>query len=436
MRYEPVLTKGVGQVDLTNIEVYESLGGYRAFRKALTMDRQAIIDEVKRANLRGRGGAGFPTGVKWGFLPNDGRPRYLVVNGDESEPGTCNNRTLIHANPHQLIEGILITAFANRISQSFIYVRGEFKKGAEILTRAVEDARKKGYVGQRILGTDFDQEITIHRGASAYICGEESALLNSIEGRRGEPRVKPPFPAVSGLYGCPTIVNNVETLSCVPHIINNGADWFLSIRANPDNPKSCGPKIYSVSGCVQRPGNYELPIGVKLRDLIELAGGLKPGRTLKAVQPGGSSTPLLGPQHIDVHLDYESCAAAGSSMGSGAVIVYDDTVDLVRVGMYWTKFYSHESCGQCTNCREGTSWLERIWSRILSGGGTQADIDALRSLPRQMSGTTICLLSDFSTAYISSLLELFPEEIQRYIDRESRADATQFRVKASTERGQ
>ena len=265
MQFEPVLTKGIGVVDLTNIDVYEAQGGYQALRKAFAMEPQAIVDEVKKANLRGRGGAGFPAGVKWGFLPNDGRPRYLTVNADESEPGTCNNRTLIYANPHQLIEGIIITAFANRISQSFIYIRGEFKRGAEILERAIADAKAKGYLGQNILGTSFSQEIVVHRGAGAYICGEESALLNSLEGRRGEPRLKPPFPAVVGLYGCPTIINNVETISCVPHIVNRGAEWFASITANPSNPKSCGPKIYTVSGFVKRPGNYELPIGVTLR---------------------------------------------------------------------------------------------------------------------------------------------------------------------------
>ncbi len=415
MQFKPVLTRGIGQLDLTDIHVYESLNGYEGLRKALKMEPQAIVEEVKKSNLRGRGGAGFPTGVKWSFLPEDGRPRYLVVNADESEPGTCNNRTLIFANPHQLIEGVLITAFANRVSKSFIYIRGEFKRGAEILTKAIEDARQEGYVGKNILGTGFDQEIIVHRGAGAYICGEESALLNSIEGKRGEPRIKPPFPAISGLYGCPTIINNVETISCLPHIMRNGADWFLNIRTDPENTRSCGPKLYTVSGCVQRPGNYELPIGVKLRDLIEIAGGLKPGRKFKAVQPGGSSTPLLGPQHLDVHLDYESCAAAGSSLGSGAVIVYDDTVDLVEVGMYWAKFYSQESCGQCTPCREGTHWLERVWTRMMEGGGTEADLKLIDGLRGQMSGTTICLLSDFSVTYATSLMQLFPEELERYV---------------------
>lgn len=415
MQFEPVLTKGIGEVDLTNIDVYEAQGGYQGLRKALTMEPQAIIDEVKKANLRGRGGAGFPAGVKWGFLPNDGRPRYLTVNADESEPGTCNNRTLIYANPHQLIEGILITAFANRISQSFIYIRGEFKRGAELLVKAIEDARAKGLLGNNILGTGWSQEITVHRGAGAYICGEESALLNSLEGRRGEPRVKPPFPAVVGLYGCPTIINNVETLSCVPHIITRGAEWFLGISANPSNPKSCGPKLFTVSGCVNQPGNYELPIGITLREVIEIAGGMKDGRAFKAAQPGGSSSPLLGPQHLDTPMDFESVAAAGSMLGTAAVMVYDETIDLVDVALYWAKFYSHESCGQCTNCREGTYWLERVFTRIKEGGGNENDVKMIADMRTQMAGTTICVLSDAAVFYPGSLLKLFPEELDRYI---------------------
>jgi len=418
MQFEPVLTKGIGVIDLTDIDVYEAQGGYRALRKALEgLQPQQIVDEVKKANLRGRGGAGFPAGVKWGFLPNDGRPRYLTVNADESEPGTCNNRTLMYTHPHQLIEGIIITAFANRVTQSFIYIRGEFKRGAEVLQKAVNDAKAKGYLGTNILGSGFSQEITVHRGAGAYICGEESALLNSLEGKRGEPRVKPPFPAVVGLYGSPTIINNVETISCVPHIINNGAEWFTSITANPGNPKSCGPKIFTVSGCVQRPGNYELPIGTKLRDVIEAAGGLRPGRTFKAAQPGGSSSPLLGPQHLDIAMDFEGCAAAGSMLGTAAVMVYDETVDLVEVAMYWSRFYSSESCGQCTNCREGTHWLERTFSRIVAGGGVESDIKMIGDMQRQMAGTTICVLSDAAVFYPSSLLRLFPEELARYIQK-------------------
>lgn len=417
MQFEPVLTKGIGEVELTDIDVYEAQGGYQGLRKALAMEPAAVIEEVKKANLRGRGGAGFPAGVKWGFLPNDGRPRYLTVNADESEPGTCNNRTLIFGNPHQLVEGIIITAFANRITQSFVYVRGEFKRGAEVLNKAIEDARKKGYLGENILGTGFSQEITVHRGAGAYICGEESALLNSLEGRRGEPRVKPPFPAVVGLYGSPTIINNVETISCVTHILKNGAAWFTGITANPENPKSCGPKIFTVSGCVQRPGNYELPIGTKIRDVIEIAGGLKPGRTFKAVQPGGSSSPLLGPQHLDTPMDFESVAAAGSMLGTAAVMVYDDTVDLVDVALYWARFYSSESCGQCTPCREGTHWLERVFTRIKEGGGNENDVKMIADMRKQMAGTTICVLSDAAVFYPSSLLKLFPEELDRYIQK-------------------
>jgi NADH-quinone oxidoreductase subunit F len=416
MQFEPVLTKGVGEVDLTNIDVYEAMGGYQGLRKALTtMEPQAVVEEVKKANLRGRGGAGFPAGVKWTFLPNDGRPRYLTVNADESEPGTCNNRTLIYGNPHQLIEGILIAAYANKITQSFVYIRGEFKRGADILANAIEQARAKGYLGKNIMGTGFSQEITVHRGAGAYICGEESALLNSLEGRRGEPRVKPPFPAVVGLYGMPTIINNVETLSNVPHIIKNGAEWFTSITANPSNPKSCGPKLFTISGCVNKPGNYELPMGVTLRQVIETAGGMRDGRKFKAAQPGGSSSPLLAEQHLDTPMDFESIAAAGSMFGTAAVIVYDETVDLVEVCLYWAKFYSNESCGQCTNCREGSHLIERMMTRILAGGGNEQDLKLFADLKVQMSGTTICVLSDSAASFPNSLLKLFPEEWDRHI---------------------
>jgi NADH-quinone oxidoreductase subunit F len=413
--FEPVLTKGIGQYDLTDIHVYESQGGYEGLRKALQMGPQAIVDEVKRSNLRGRGGAGFPAGVKWGFLPNDGRPRYLCANADESEPGTCNNRTLLFANPHLLIEGILITAYANNIRQSFIYCRGEFKRGYEALTKAIEQARAKGYLGKNILGSGFDQEITVHRGAGAYICGEESGLLNSLEGKRGEPRIKPPFPAVVGLYGCPTIINNVETLCNVPPIITRGADWFLSIGYTE---KSRGPKIYTVSGCVNRPGNYELPIGTPLDELIEIAGGVKGGKKFKACQPGGSSSPAIGPQHLTINLDFEGCAAAGSMLGTAGVIVYDETVNLVDVALYWAKFYASESCGQCVPCREGTHWIEKVLTRVVQGGGRPEDLQFLADMRKQMAGSTICLLSDAAVFYVGSIVKSFPEEFNAYMKRQ------------------
>lgn len=408
-----VLTKGIGEVDLTRIENYEAQGGYAALRKAMReLTPQDIHEEVKKANLRGRGGAGFPAGIKWGFLPDDGRPRYLACNGDESEPGTFNNRMLIEYNPHLLIEGILLAAYAVRASKSFIYLRGEFWKGERVLEDAIEQARAKGYLGDNILGTDFSQEIVVHRGAGAYICGEETGLLSSLEGGRGEPRNKPPFPAVAGLYGMPTVVNNVETLCNVPFIVERGADWFLSIGTE----KSPGTKLFSVSGMVRRPGNYELPLGITMRELIyDVAGGLLPGRTLKAVQPGGASSPVLLPEHLDLPLDFDTVQQAGSILGTAGVMVFDETVCMVRTALYYADFFAHESCGQCTPCREGTAWTARLLRKIEQGQGTREDIEVLKSLKPMMTGTTICLLADFSITYLQSVLEHFSEEFEAHI---------------------
>jgi len=412
VKYEKVLTKGIGEVDLTRIENYEAQGGYQALRKALkSMTPADVHAEVKKANLRGRGGAGFPAGLKWGFLPDDGRPRYLCCNADESEPGTFNNRMLIEYNPHLLIEGILLAAYAVRAARSFIYIRGEFRKGYRVLLDAIEQARAKGYVGDRILGTDFSQEIVVHRGAGAYICGEETGLLSSLEGGRGEPRNKPPFPAVAGLYGMPTVVNNVETLCNVPFIIDRGADWFLSIGTE----KSPGTKIFSVSGAVNRPGNYELPLGVTLGELIEVAGGLKPGSKLKAVQPGGASSPVLLPNNLDLPLDFDSVQQAGSILGTAGVMIFDQNVCMVRTALYYADFFSHESCGQCTPCREGTAWTARLLRKIERGEGTPEDIEILKSLRGTMSGTTICLLSDFSITFLQSVLKHFADEFEAHI---------------------
>ncbi|MHB9145983.1 MAG: NADH-quinone oxidoreductase subunit NuoF [Symbiobacteriia bacterium] len=406
--FEPVLTRGIGTLELTDINVYEQQGGYQALRKAIKeMTPAQVQDETMKSGLRGRGGAGFPTGRKWSFLPNDGRPRYLVCNADESEPGTFSNRMLIEYHPHQLIEGILLAAYAVGCAKSFIYIRGEMKYGAKVLEQAIESARAKGYLGKGILGSDFSQEIIVHRGAGAYICGEETGLLNSLEGRRGEPRLKPPFPALAGLYAMPTVINNVETLSNLPHIVTRGASWYTSMGTE----KSPGIKIFSVSGTVQRPGNYELPLGISLRDLIfDVAGGLLPGRKFKAVQPGGGSAPLLIEKHLDVTLDYEAIAAAGSMLGSGAVMVYDDSVCMVKAAEILTSFYAAESCGQCTQCREGTNWQTRILQRILAGHGRESDLAVLRSLKNQMSGTTICPLSDASLGFIQSALVYFEDE--------------------------
>lgn len=412
MAFEPVLTKGIGELDLTDIEVYESQGGYQALRKAVKqMSSSEVHEEVKKSGLRGRGGAGFPAGVKWGFLPDDGRPRYMCCNADESEPGTFNNKMLIEYNPHLLIEGILLSSYASGCAQSFVYIRGEFKRGYEILVNALAQARAKGYVGEGILGSDYTQEITVHRGAGAYICGEETGLLSSLEGGRGEPRLKPPFPAVSGLYGMPTIVNNVETLCNVPFIIDRGADWFMSMGTE----KSPGPKIFSVSGCVQRPGNYELPLGVTLRELIEEhAGGLRPGSTLKAIQPGGASSPVLLPDKLDLQLDFDSVPAAGSILGTAGVMVFDQNVCMVRTALYYADFFSHESCGQCTPCREGTAWTSRILRRLENGQGAEHDLTVLRALKGTMSGTTICLLSDFSITFLQSVLTHFEDEFKAH----------------------
>ncbi|HEY8486793.1 MAG TPA: NADH-quinone oxidoreductase subunit NuoF [Limnochordales bacterium] len=411
--FEPVLTAGIGRLELENIEVYESRGGYQALRKALrSMTPAEVQKEVTDSGLRGRGGAGFPTGRKWGFLPNDGRPRYLVCNADESEPGTFKDRLLIERNPHLVVEGVLLAAYAIGAARAFIYLRGEFRQGYEILSRALEQARRRGYVGERILGSDFSVEVVIHRGAGAYICGEETGLLNSLEGRRGEPRLKPPFPASVGLYGMPTVVNNVETLACVPFIVARGARWFASI--GPE--KSPGPKIFSVSGRVRRPGNYELPLGIPLRELLwEHAGGPLPGRRFKAVQPGGGSSPLLVPEQLDVPMDFDSVARVGSMLGSGGVIVLDDRDCVVEAARILTEFYAHESCGQCTPCREGLHWLARILARLESGGGRPEDLEVLRSTPPFIAGRTICPLADAGVGFLRSSLQHFPEEYQAHV---------------------
>lgn len=412
-KFEPVLTKGLWELDLCDISVYEQQGGYQALRKALkSMSPNDVVQEVLNSGLRGRGGAGFPTGRKWTFLPNDGRARYLCCNADESEPGTCSNRPLIERHPHQLVEGILCAAYAIGAARSFIYIRGEMKWGYEQLVRAIEQARAKGYLGRNILGSGWDQEIIVHRGAGAYVCGEETALINSLEGRRGEPRLKPPFPAIAGLYAMPTIVNNVETLSNVPHIINRGADWFKSAGTE----KSPGTKVFSISGLVKRPGNYELPLGTPLREVIfEVAGGLLDGRKFKACQPGGGSCPLLVEQHLDIPMDFESVAGAGSMLGTAGVMVYDDTVCMVQAGLVLSRFYRSESCGQCTPCREGMRWLNKILERMEAGLGRPEDIPMIQALGRQIGGNTICVLADAGLGYILSALKYFPEEFERHI---------------------
>ncbi len=395
-------------------EEYMATGGYQAIARALKEHTPAgLIELVRRSGLRGRGGAGFPAGVKWGFVPKDpGLTKYLVCNADESEPGTFKDRDLIMRDPHQLLEGMLLASYAIGCSTAYVYIRGEFIAGARILERAISDAAAHGFLGRDILGSGFSLEIHLHRGAGAYICGEETALLESLEGKRGLPRLKPPFPAAAGLYRMPTVVNNVETLSNLPHIVLRGAEWFSSIGT----PKSTGTRIFSVSGHVRRPGNYELPIDVPMRDLIfEHAGGMREGRRLKAVVPGGSSVPVLTEQHLDVRMDFESLAKAGSMAGSGGVIVIDNTTCMVRAGEVVARFYHHESCGQCTQCREGTAWLHKTLQRIEAGRGRKADLDLLLDICDNMQGKTICPLSDAAAMPIQSYLKYFGDEFERHV---------------------
>jgi len=411
--FEPVLTKGIGELDLADIDVFESRGGFAALRKALReMTPDAVVNEVSASNLRGRGGAGFPTGKKWSFLPKDGRPRYLVCNCDEAEPGTFKDRMLLERTPLQIIEGLIISAYAINAKEIVMYIRGEFLDGYRVFKRALEASRARGYVGGKIAGSDFSVDIILHRGAGAYICGEETALLNSIEGKRGEPRLKPPFPAIAGLYGMPTVVNNVETVAFVPHIVTRGAKWFASI--GPE--RSPGPKIVSVSGHVRKPGNYEIPLGISVRELIEeYAGGLFPGRRIKAIQPGGGSSAAIFEDDLDTGYDYESLAAKCTMLGSGAVVVMDDTACLVRSSMTLVRFFEKESCGQCTPCREGGQWVHRLVARLEAGEGTDADLRVLNTVQSTITGTNLCPLGDSIMPFLSSVLARFPDEFAAHV---------------------
>jgi NADH-quinone oxidoreductase subunit F len=409
-----ILTKNMHVADLQQIGVYESLGGYQSLAKALKEFKPVeIIDIVKKSGLRGRGGAGFPTGMKWGFVPKDaGKPVYLCVNADESEPGTFKDRLIIEKDPHQLIEGIIISAYALDCHQAFIYIRGEFCFGAEVLNRAVSEAYEKGYLGKNILGSGFDLELLVHRGAGAYICGEETALLESLEGMRGHPRLKPPFPAVVGLYGSPTVINNVETLANIPHIVANGSEWFASIGVD----RNAGTRLFGVSGHVKRRGVYELPMGTTLRELIfDHCGGMRSERKLKAIVPGGSSVPVLTADQVDVALDFDSIAKAGSMLGSAGVIVMDDSTCMVKAAVRISKFYADESCGQCTQCREGTEWLHRILTRIENGNGRQGELELLLDLCANMKALTICPLSDAAAMPVESYIQKFYDEFAAHI---------------------
>jgi NADH-quinone oxidoreductase subunit F len=403
----PVLSAHWDEKDSFTIDAYKRNGGYAAAPKALAMDPDAVIQLVKDSGLRGRGGAGFPTGMKWGFIPQgDNKEHYLVVNADESEPGTCKDMPLLMANPHVLVEGVIIAAYAIRAKHAFIYIRGEVTHVARRLNKAIADAYKAGYLGKNVFGTGHDIDLVLHIGAGAYICGEETALLDSLEGFRGQPRLRPPFPAIAGLYARPTVVNNVESISAVPAIINNGAEWYQSMGTE----KSKGATLYSLSGHVKNPGQFEAPLGITLREILELAGGIREGHQLKFWAPGGSSTPLFTAEHLDVPLDYEGVSAAGSMLGTKALQIFDETTCVVRAVLRWTEFYKHESCGKCTPCREGTWWLVQILRDLEEGKGTEADLQKLLDLCDNILGRSFCALGDGATSSITSSIKLFRDE--------------------------
>jgi NADH-quinone oxidoreductase subunit F len=402
--------------DLKRIDVYVAHGGYEATRRALTGHKpEELVEIVKASNLRGRGGAGFPTGMKWSFLPKQrDKPVYLCVNADESEPGTFKDRIIVEQDPHQLLEGIIITAYAIGCHTAYIYIRGEFAAGARVLEQAIAEARAKGFIGENVLGTGFHLDVWVHRGAGAYICGEETGLIESLEGKRAYPRIKPPFPAIYGLFGCPTIVNNVETLACVPWIVLRGADWFRAI--GPE--KSPGPKLFCVSGHVVRPDTYELPMGTPLREIIYThAGGIAGGRELKAVIPGGASMPVFTPAEIDVPMDMDSVQKAGSFLGSAGVIVMDDRTCMVWTLMVLERFFHHESCGQCTPCREGTGWLHRVLVGLEEGTAAAHDVDLLLNVAGNMMGNTICALADAAAMPTRAFVTKYRAEFEAHLAR-------------------
>ena len=421
----PVLSAHWDEADSFTIAGYKRNGGYGAVAKALAMQPDEVIQLVKDSGLRGRGGAGFPTGSKWGFIPQgDNKEHYLVVNADESEPGTCKDTPLLMANPHVLIEGIIIGSYAIRANHAFIYIRGEVTHVVRRVLQAISDAYAAGLLGKNILGKGFDLELVLHVGAGAYICGEETALLDSLEGFRGQPRLRPPFPAIAGLYAKPTVVNNVESIASVPAIINNGVAWFTGMGTE----KSKGFTLYSLSGHVNNPGQFEAPLGITLRELLELSGGVRKGNKLKFWTPGGSSTPIFTDQHLDVPLDYEGVAAAGSMLGTKALQIFDETTCVVRAVLRWTEFYKHESCGKCTPCREGTWWLVQVLKDLEAGRGTEADLDKLLDLCDNIMGRSFCALADGAASPIISSLKYFRQE---YLDHLS-AGACPFDPMAAT----
>ena len=407
MTLTPVLSAHWDEPDSYKISGYQRHGGYTAVKKAFATGPDEIISIVKDSGLRGRGGAGFPTGLKWSFVPQgDNKPHYLVVNADESEPGACKDTPLMMANPHSLIEGIIIAAYAMRANHAFIYIRGEIPHVFRRVDNAIREAYSAGYLGKNILGSGFDLEVVLHAGAGAYICGEETALLESLEGRRGQPRLKPPFPAVSGLYASPSCVNNVETIANIPYLINNGVEWFRSFGTE----KSPGFKLFAVSGHVNRPGIYEAPLGITMRELLEHAGGVRNGHSVKFWLPGGSSVPMLTPDLLDTPLTYEDIAAAGSMLGTGTPMIFDETTSVVRAVTGWISFYKHESCGKCTPCREGTWWLSDVLHRFEAGHGTEADLDKLIEICEQIAGRSFCALGDAAATPFPAALKYFRDE--------------------------
>jgi NADH-quinone oxidoreductase subunit F len=419
MTVELVLTKHVNNANCETLDYYvKNDDGYKALEKALKMKPAEVIDEVKKSNLRGRGGAGFPTGMKWSFMPaapvdanGNPKPKYLVCNADEGEPGTFKDRLIMTKTPHKMLEGMIIACHAIGSNKGFIYIRGEFYKEIRIMQKAIDEARAAGFLGKNIYGSGFDCDMVIYKGAGAYICGEETALLNSLEGKRGEPRLKPPFPAQVGAYGMPSCVNNVETFAAVPFIMLEGAEKY----AKMGNERSGGTRLYCLSGNVTNPGVYELPMTMTLRQVIDVAGGCKDGKKIKAVIPGGASAPMLREDELDVLMDYDSLAKAGTMSGSGGIIVMDESVNIVEATYVLLKFYEHESCGQCSQCREGSHWLARMFKRILDGGGTQDDLDYIAKICGNMAGQTICAFADAVTGPALSSVKKFRHEFEELI---------------------
>jgi len=413
---EKILTRNIHKERSVSIDVYEAGGGYQALRKAVrSLTPDEVTDQVKKSGLRGRGGAGFPCGLKWSFMPKEKKkPHYLLCNADESEPGTFKDRLLMELDPHLVLEGCLASAYAIRADACYVYIRGEFVHAAGVLDRAVAEAYAKGYAGSNVLGSGWSCELVVHRGAGAYICGEETALMTSLEGERGYPRVKPPFPAQRGVWGCPTTINNVETLACVPSILERGPEWFAAIGPNERNS---GPKLYCLSGHVKRPGVYEAAMGLPLGELIyDLGGGmLHADRPLKACIPGGSSVPVLAAAECDVALDFDSLVKAGSALGSAGIMVMDSSTCMVKALLRIAHFYAHESCGQCTPCREGTGWLERVLERIEGGSGRLEDIDLLKSVADNIEGNTICALGDAAAWPVQSFVKKFRDEFVAHV---------------------